>query len=144
MLDDFDRPPPTPFPRLGMENPDRRRVTHPAGSIGHGREGAGGSVDGKKLPTSDTTTAQSDVHLSSKGREPTVDGDISEQGSEPSSGTGVVRFPRRWGLWGANLNRSLSDVKMARNWGEPERRRDLLNLEAAGLGACLGPIRVTN
>lgn len=101
-------------------------------------------MDGKKLPTSDTTTAQSDVHLSSKGREPTVDGDISEQGSEPSSGTGVVRFPRRWGLWGANLNRSLSDVKMARNWGEPERRRDLLNLEAAGLGACLGPIRVTN
>ena len=38
-LDDFDSGPPTPLPFLGRGILHQRRVTPPAGSVGHGEEG---------------------------------------------------------------------------------------------------------
>ena len=51
----------------------------------------------------DTTTAQSDVYLSSEGRETTVDGEISEQGSKTSSWDESRPFPTMVGTMGRQL-----------------------------------------
>ena len=84
-LDKYDSGPPTPLRVLGRGIPHERPAKIQAGSVGHGGEGERGSVGGKNMPAPDTTTAPSDVYLSSESNEKSADGDISVEGSETSS-----------------------------------------------------------